>query len=59
MSSDAGVPAADPVGRLLSCIPLLRRLIPGAKKHAVILKKDGLGDIILFFPYAAALHSAF
>jgi len=56
MGSDAGIPAANPLGSSLSCLPLLHRLIPGTKKHAAILKNDGLGDIILFLPYAAALH---
>ena len=58
MISDAGVPAANPWGGLLSRLPLLCRLLPGRKKHAVILKNDGLGDIILFLPYAAALRKA-
>lgn len=50
--------AVDIAGSLLSRIPLLCRLLPGRKKHAVILKNDGLGDIILFLPYAAALREA-
>lgn len=46
-------------GSLVSLLPLLHRLVPGRRSHLAILKNDGLGDIILFLPYAAALHRAF
>ena len=52
----------DPVaklGSLLSLLPLTGRLVPGRRRRLAILKNDGLGDIILFLPYAAALHRAF
>ena len=51
--------AVSELGALVSRLSLIRRLFPGVRKHLAVLKNDGLGDIILFLPYAAALHRAF
>ena len=59
MSDAANRRAVSAIGSFVSRLPLLGRLFPGRKKHLAILKNDGLGDIILFLPYAAALHEAF
>ena len=59
MSDVANRRAGSALGAFVSRLPLLGRLFPRRKKHLVILKNDGLGDIILFLPYAAALHRAF
>lgn len=51
--------AVRAAGSLAACIPLFARLIPGRRPHLAILKNDGLGDIILFLPFASVLYREF
>lgn len=43
--------SVETAGRLVNCLAVLRKLLPGRRKRVIILKNDGLGDLIIFLPY--------